>query len=396
MPIYELRAWEPAEHELSPERAAEIGGTELVRVVSLPGGRYRLEPDSRVGVAVGEGWEVRVQPRLSIPKLFFLIGYSSDPSGWRRLAAGFGEERELLGAIAAGFAYHATEALRPGVLHGYVEREERLPAVRGRVRFGDQLARLPGLPLPLEVRYDDFTADIVENRMLRSAAEVLVRLRRVPARARAELLRMRALLEDVSLLTDSREVRRPEPTRLNRHYGPALSLAGLILKGSSLTARQGRTSGTAFVFDMNEVFESFLSTALAESLRRYGGRLERQLVDYLDEQQKLRLRPDLTWVRGGQRLAVIDAKYKSLVDVRTMPNADAYQMLAYCIALDLPCGYLIYAKDSGEQERRHRIRRHGYEVIVQSLDVELEPEALLGQVDSVACAIAAGRAQQAA
>ena len=396
MTIYELKAWTPEEFDLPADRAARIGGTGLVRVVALPGGRYRLEPDSRVGVALGDDWEVRVSPRISIPRLFFLIGYSRDQDGWRRLPAGFGKENELLSAVAAGFAYHATDAVRPGVLRGYVEREERLQGVRGRVRFGDQLARLAGLPLPLEVTYDDYTADIAENRMLRSAAEVLLRLRRVPARARTELLRLRAVLEEVSLLGDERDIRRPEETRLNKRYGPALALAELILKRSSITAQHGRVSATAFVFDMNEVFESFLSTSLSESLRRYGGSLEPQRVDFLDEDRKLRLRPDLTWRRRGKRLAVIDAKYKSLVDSRTMPNADAYQMLAYCIALGLPQGYLIYAKDSGAQQRLHRIRRHGYEVVVQSVDVELEPEALLKRVDAIAGAIAANAPSVAA
>jgi len=349
-----------------------------------------------VGITLGEDWELRVQPRLSIPNLFFLLGYSSDSAGWRRFAAGFREDRDLFGAVAAGFSFHAIEALRPGVLHGYVEREERLAGIRGRVRFGDQVSRLGGLALPVEVRYDDYTADIAENRFLRSAAEVLLRLPRVPERARADLFRVRSILENVSVIADRRDVRRPELTRLNRHYGPALALAELILLRTSISGARGETRATTFVFDLNEVFESFLSTALAESFRPYGGVLEPQRSDYLAEERRLRLRPDLTWRVRGIAKAVIDAKYKSLIDARTMPNADAYQMLAYCISLGLPTGYLIYAKDAGEGERRYRIRRHGYEVVVHSVDVELEPEVLLRQVGAIADAIATSGLQLAA
>jgi len=72
-------------------------------------------------------------------------------------------------------------------------------------------------------------------------------------------------------------------------------------------------------------------------------------VGHLDLQKRIRLIPDLTWWRGGTRKAVIDAKYKPLTDQR-FPNADAYQMLAYCTALGLDRGYLVYAKDAGEAE----------------------------------------------
>ena len=72
-----------------------------------------------------------------------------------------------------------------------------------------------------------------------------------------------------------------------------------------------------------------------------------------------------------------------------MPNADAYQMLAYCIALSRRRGVLVYAKDSGESQRAHTIRNSGHVVEVRVLDVEASPEVLLAQVDVLAASIAA-------
>lgn len=59
--------------------------------------------------------------------------------------------------------------------------------------------------------------------------------------------------------------------------------------------------------------------------------------------------------RGGQIAAIIDAKYKRLVDKR-FPNADAYQMLAYCTAFGLEQGFLVYARDTDQQPRLHHVR----------------------------------------
>ena len=75
-----------------------------------------------------------------------------------------------------------------------------------------------------------------------------------------------------------------------------------------------------------------------------------------------------------------------------MPNADAYQMLAYCTALRLPRGFLVYAKDSGEEARIHEVRNGGCTIEVRTLDVELEPEPLLEQVEALAREVAIGAA----
>lgn len=394
--IYEsLTAWKPERRELPETHALAIARTGVVRVEPVDEQDcWLLTPDSKVGVLVGDDWQIGIKPRLAIPRLMFLLGYSLRPDGWQELEAMLDKEPMLHDAVAAAFSVYAERALRPGVLHGYVSIDEASPGIRGRLRFGDQIARNPGLPLPVEITYDDFTANVLENRMVRSATEVLMRLPRIAPQARKRLLWVRAALEDVEVLTDGRRVNAPSSTRLNQRYGPALALAERVLRASSLSAEHGRMSATSFVFDMNEVFESFLSTRLDEAFRRHGGWVVRQGPATLAP--GLPMRTDVTWWGPSGIRAVIDAKYKSLVDKKTMPNADAYQMLAYCVALGLPRGYLIYAKDSGEQERRYDVVRHDYSIRVFSVDVEREPEDLLRQVDSIAATIAQERIDELA
>lgn len=386
-----VTAWTPEELEMDEGHAGQLAKTGIVRVeAAAPPSQWRVIPDSRIGVVVGDGWELRIRPRLHVPKLLFLLGYSEDPKGWADLVVGFGEVDELLDAIAAGFAWHVTRALAPGPLRGYVGVEEREIGLRGRIRFGDQLARLPGLPIPIEITYDDFTANIPENRILLTASELLLRLPRVPTRARERLLHTRAMLEGVEPYSVRGAVVRPEPTRLNARYSSALTLAMLVIKARATALEGGDVSSTTFVFDMNEVFESFLFAALSDAfLRRHKGRLVRHHISYLDRDERaIQLKPDITWHSGGRCRAVVDAKYKSLVDKKTMPNADAYQMLAYCIGLGLPRGFLVYAKDSGERTANHSIKRHSYEIRVRSVDVEKEPRALLGDIAQLSDEIA--------
>jgi 5-methylcytosine-specific restriction enzyme subunit McrC len=387
--IEPVQAWTRSVRRIDPAHALELAQMRIVRVTPVQApDLWQIETDSKVGVIVGNDWELRIQPKLAVPKLLFLLAYSQRPNGWKNLLAGFEETDELLDAVAAGFSWQLDRALDEGPLRGYVSVEERRNDFRGSVRFADQITKSHGLPLPLEVTYDDFTADILENRLVLAAADTLLHLPRIPLVARRRLLRARARLDDVSPDPAPVPVRVPAQTRLNMRYTNALALAELILNAKSTGARAGDTSSTTFVFNMNEVFESFVYAALRQAFRRFGGELHRHAVDYLDvDGNALRVEPDITWWRDGQCRAVIDAKYKSLVERKTMPNADAYQMLAYCITVGLPRGHLIYAKGEADS-RRHIVVRHPYEIDVHALDVEAQPTELLRQIENLAASIA--------
>jgi 5-methylcytosine-specific restriction enzyme subunit McrC len=94
----------------------------------------------------------------------------------------------------------APGALYGGVLRGYIAREERRTSPRGRVLFARQAATGRGLPMPVEVGFDDFTVDVLENRMLKTAALLVSRLPRLPPTTRRRLHRIRAVLDEVEPL----------------------------------------------------------------------------------------------------------------------------------------------------------------------------------------------------
>lgn len=83
------------------------------------------------------------------------------------------------------------------MLQGYRTVEEALPLLRGRLREADQLRQR--LAVPLEVRYDDYTVDIPENRILLTAARRLLRVPGLPLATHAGLRQL--LTTDSSILS---------------------------------------------------------------------------------------------------------------------------------------------------------------------------------------------------
>ena len=74
------------------------------------------------------------------------------------------------------------------------------------------------------------------------------------------------------------------------------------------------------------------------------------------------------------------------------PNADLYQLLAYCTVLGLRSGHLVYAKGN-EGAARHVVRRSGIEIFCHAVDLDQKPEGLLARMSDLAERIAATRLQ---
>jgi 5-methylcytosine-specific restriction enzyme subunit McrC len=116
-----MTAWTTEHVVLTHTEAAQLARSGLVEVSAEPqSDEWRLRSSSLVGIAVGDGWELRVRPRIDVQKLMFLLGYARDPSGWGRDQSDFAHDPELFDAVAHAFAHQASIAIERGTLRGYV------------------------------------------------------------------------------------------------------------------------------------------------------------------------------------------------------------------------------------------------------------------------------------
>ena len=274
-------------------------------------------------------------------------------------------------------------AFSRGLLHGYVVEEEALQTVRGRIRFDEQIRRRFGIALPVEVRCDEFTEDILANRLVKAAVYRLGRMRLQSPAARKELGRIAGMLDNVSLVEfPHNAVPDVRFDRLNGHYREVVALSRLVLRNSAYEAGRGEVRAMGFLADMNVVFQEFVTQALREALRVSDRVFLERNIDSLDDEGGIGLRPDLTWWDGRSCLFVGDAKYKKLTD-KTVPNADLHQLLAYVTALDLPGGLLVYAQGEAH-EGAYRVRHSNKRLEVAALDLTGRLDEVLDRVRDLA------------
>ena len=388
----ELKEYETHSANVRLEKDQIRALTDVAHVVVTPSpevaGSYKLTPSSHIGAVNVGDLTVVIRPKIPIDRVMFLIAYAMDPKNWWRDPFEFARDDDVLEAIALAFAHRTRQAIQRGLLQGYRREEDALHTVRGRVRFGDQISRRFGIPLPIEVAFDEFTEDIEKNRLLKTAIH---RLGHTFIRSPATRQELRALRPAFSMvgLGSYRRGALPEVqySRLDEHYRPAVELARLIIENSSLELRRGEVAGAAFLIDMNKVFEQFLYVALGEALglRERQWKHEESLT--LDEAGRISMKPDLSWWpsgtagNGSQPIFVGDAKYKKL-EAPGFEHADIYQMLAYCTAADLSSGLLVYAGEG--ESSAHNIKHAGKTIEVVSLDLAGTPEQILGEVRRLA------------
>ncbi len=368
--------------DLTRAEAAALSGTRLV-TLTPEGEGWRVAAGQWVGAVRCGDLEVRVAPKVGSVKVLELLSRAQGVTGLKvdpgRL--GLADDADLSTVLAVLFEREAQQALALGPLRGYRTEDQSLPVVRGRIRLVDQALRRFGAITPIEVTVDEWTLDTDDNRRLRAAAQVLARLPGVPAATLSGLRRIDRMLVGVQEVPRGTRLPPWTPTRLNAHVHRLLRLADLALGGGSVEHRAGAVVAHGFALNMAWVFERLVARVLSEECARSGlGRLLTQQPYQLDVGKRLRIEPDLVIADGSDVLAVADTKYKLLDDTGAFPNADAYQLVTYCLRLGLTEGHLVYAGDGLDQPDEYVIRGAGVRLKIHAVDLRVE-------VDSVVAAI---------
>jgi 5-methylcytosine-specific restriction enzyme subunit McrC len=351
-------------------------------------GRYVVTPGSIIGAATTRRLHVVIEPKLSIDRVFYLLGYARRfdfAPAPTTLAAREG----IVEPFVAAFLDLLQRVLRRGLLMSYIQREEALATVRGRIRFAEQARRHYDLPLPVEVRYDDYTVDIDANRLVKTALRRIERLRLRDSRLRRRTAEVLASFDGVTDVEfDGRRLPVFSHTRIDERYRPVLELAALLVQNTSVDLHPGGAPTSSILFDMNDVFEDFVGACIGDELRQilptnYRWRQGKSIA--LDEERRVRPEPDLSLWDGKNCVFVGDAKYK---ETKQGEADDLYQLLAYCCAAGLDEGLLLYAeKDRGPSA--HQVVRSGPRLRVETVDLAASIDSVLDRCKAIAAEIAA-------
>ena len=228
----------------------------------------RVRTRSWVGVVRLPTVEIRVVPKVTGDQLGLvrLIEYASGLDALTRLRDGATLEASgdsLLELFTLLFVEASERVLRRGLLSGYVEREDDLPMVRGRILGDRQVLERFGQLDRIICRFDELEHDVVENRLLAAALQV-VSPRVTSIGLQRRISRLRGVLKPICD-TDQLDLADARTTltynRLNAHYETAHQLGWLLLDALGIDDlfAAGETRSFSFLLNMNQLFERFVA-----------------------------------------------------------------------------------------------------------------------------------------
>jgi 5-methylcytosine-specific restriction enzyme subunit McrC len=285
----------------------------------------------------------------------------------------------VLDFLAGQLAVRMAERAAAGLHRGYREQAEQGPFLHGRLDLASQLREAPARKDQIHSQFEELTADVPCNRVPKATAEALLASPLVGARVKAALrLTLRGYEEVRSIPVRADEVTALRLDRLTEAYRPLLDLCPLLLAGLAPGDGAGRTPASAFLLDMERVWERYVTRGVVEAFAGQDSHaVQAQPVYRITEvgpgQPDVVMRPDVVVLHDGRARLVVDAKWKRLPRTAVVP-ADLYQMLAYCAGLGVGRAVLVYPG--------RRARRSAYSFPHAAARVEVRTVCVTGQPEA--------------
>jgi 5-methylcytosine-specific restriction enzyme subunit McrC len=334
---------------------------------SFDGNAYIVNPGSTVGVVrLPSGAQLELRPKVPLRNLLWMLSYVYDvPHHLLNVPVEITRFDQVIEIVADVFSRMVERRIDLGLYRNYVE--ENLSTVRGRIMIAADIHRNAFLRHRTYCRYTTFSWDLPENQVIRQVVHLLSGWG-LSRRLTGRLLTLDSQLEEIERVQfRATDIYRFIYNRQSMDYKPIHRLCQLFLEGASLSEEGGDTSFDGFLLDMNVLFERFVTRALMERLESLL-RLDVQLWMGLDRENSVQMRPDLVISRDGTHMLVADCKYKRLLSGEHKHH-DLYQLLAYCTAMDIREGILIYPRHLVDVATQITVR--GADVKLRELTVDL-------------------------
>jgi 5-methylcytosine-specific restriction enzyme subunit McrC len=293
--------------------------TSLIQCRYTTNGVWEVRVADAIGVvgAGGDSWVV--DPKIDPEHLFYLLQRGAVLPSSSTQVAELASGKSFWPLLFDWFLRATETVIRRDLAKGYARESRRLPYIRGTV---DYLTLSRGLlrgKTRVLCTYEEFSADIPVNRLLKSGLLLGLRSGLLETEPALRARRLLARLVDVSE-ADAGDLR-VTVDRQTRRYADAVLLAQHILRGRRRELSIGETRAWCFLWRTSQAVENGVRCILEEGL-----------ADKVTVSKQTRSYPPLSFTPDLKfdELAIGDVKY--VLDSGGWRRSDVYQLLAFTVA----------------------------------------------------------------
>ncbi len=262
------------------------------------------------------------------------------------------QKHSLLDIFIISFCEQLHTQMMQGVIRQYIERCENLNVLRGRLRIELQFKHNLAHRERLFCQYDELSEDIPHNQVIKYVLRLLSKSA-LGVSASKQVNELRMHFDSISDITvDLSTIEQLSFDRSTARYKPVFEQCRWFVEGFNPDIMTGNASCISLLFNMNQLFESYVASELRKSAWSRGLKLREQgpqkyMARRLDtDAQVFLMKPDISLLDNQNRIVLIaDAKWKILDESEKklgVSQADLYQMESYGVRYQVKELALIY------------------------------------------------------
>ena len=284
--------------------------------------------------------------QIPIENIYYLLCYAWNKLDEKeRVDVSIDDKTELLDLFAKVLINATKILLKRGIDKNYIDHTEELVGVKGKVQISQTLKSNLLFKQRTICTFDDFSANIISNRILVSTIYRLTRTKGLDKQLKNELVSLQRMLSAIEQIEITNSLfKQIRLNRNNRFYGFVMNICQIIYESTFPSEEHGKYKFSDFTRDdnkMNQLFEAFIrnfykieqrkyKTVKKETIKWQFDNTDNESYQYLPQMET-----DITLESDNEKI-IIDAKfYRETMtvnyDKEKIKSINLYQLFSYLL-----------------------------------------------------------------
>jgi 5-methylcytosine-specific restriction enzyme subunit McrC len=284
--------------------------------------------------------------QIPIENIYYLLCYAWNKLDEKeRVNVSIDDKTELLDLFAKVLINATKMLLKRGIDKNYIDHTEELTGVKGKLQISQTLKSNLLFKQRTICSFDDFSANIILNRILVSTIYRLARTKGIDKQLKNELVFLQRMLSEIDQIEITNSLfKQIRLNRNNRFYGFVMNVCQIIYESTFPSEEHGKYKFSDFTRDdnkMNQLFEAFIrnfykieqqkyKTVRKEIIKWQFDNTDNESYQYLPQMET-----DITLENESEKI-IIDTKfYRETMtlnyDKERIKSANLYQLFSYLL-----------------------------------------------------------------
>lgn len=326
---------------------------------------------------------------IPIENIYFLLCYAWNKLDEKeRVNVSIDDTTELLDLFAKILINATKILLKRGIDKNYIDTTEEISGVKGHLELSQTLKGNLLFKLRTICTFDDFSSNILINRILATTIHNLIRTKGLDKQLKGELISLERKLSGIeSIKLKSSVFKQIRLNRNNSFYGFVLNVCQIIFEYTLPSEKNGQFKFSDFTRDehkMNQLFEAFIRNFYRIEQQKFS-KVKKETIKWQfvieDNESNMylpQMETDITLENNDEKI-IIDAKYyrETMIlnyDKEKIKSSNLYQLFSYLLNQEdgsiknqFATGILLYPTIESDYDLNYKYYNH--QIQIRTIDL---------------------------